>query len=149
MNVYPMNVYVASSWRNARQPSVVNDLQANGFEVYDFRNPTSRPGVGGFHWSDIDPLWKSWTPEQFRAALKHPIAVAGFSMDYGALNAADACVLVMPCGRSAHLELGYCRGQSKRTGILLDDGEPELMYGLADCLAVNTIEIVHWLRSSA
>jgi len=30
-------IYVASSWRNAQQPAVVNALVAAGNEVYDFR----------------------------------------------------------------------------------------------------------------
>lgn len=34
-----MNIYVASSWRCARQPAVVAALRAAGHEVYDFKNP--------------------------------------------------------------------------------------------------------------
>jgi len=95
-----MNIYVASSWRNDLQPSVVQRLRLEGHEVYDFKNP--RPGDNGFRWSDIDPNWTSWTPEQFCAGLQHPIAEAGFRSDMDALRACDACVLVLPCGRSAH-----------------------------------------------
>lgn len=47
-----MRIYVASSWRNKIQPSVVVALREAGHEVYDFRNP--REGDTGFHWSDID-----------------------------------------------------------------------------------------------
>ena len=32
-------IYVASSWRNREQPSVVKALREAGHEVYDFRNP--------------------------------------------------------------------------------------------------------------
>jgi nucleoside 2-deoxyribosyltransferase len=49
-----------------------------------------------------------------------------------ALNAADVTVLVLPCGRSAHLEAGYTAGQGKPVVILLDQTfEPELMYKMA------------------
>ena len=42
---------------------------------------------------------------------------------------ADACVLVLPCGRSAHLEAGWFVGAGKPLHILqLDREEPELMY---------------------
>ena len=53
-------IYVASSWRNERQPILVEILRANGHEVYDFRNP--KEGDNGFHWSEIDEDWQQWTP---------------------------------------------------------------------------------------
>ncbi|MEW6210619.1 MAG: hypothetical protein AB1631_19805 [Acidobacteriota bacterium] len=136
-----MKIYVASSWRNEMQPVVVQALRDAGHEVYDFRNPA--PDNHGFRWLEIDPDWKQWTPEQFRQALGHPVAVAGFKTDFEALATADKCVLVMPCGRSAHLEAGFAIGAGKPTAILLADGEPELMYKMAHlCLTLD--EIVQW-----
>jgi hypothetical protein len=123
-------IYVASSWRNASQPDVVSALRALGHEVYDFRHPA--PGTDGFSWAEIDPNWQQWSPEQFREALDHPIATGGFGLDMTALEACDVCVLVMPCGRSAHLEAGWAAGAGKRVIILLADGEPELMYRMAE-----------------
>lgn len=41
-----MKIYVASSWRNAYQPQVVDALRKEGNEVYDFRNPAE--GDNGF-----------------------------------------------------------------------------------------------------
>jgi hypothetical protein len=104
-------IYVASSWRNPFQQEVVAWLREVGHEVYDFRNP--RPGDDGFHWSDIDPAWQSWSPLQYRKALKHPIAAAGFESDFSAMRRADICVLVLPCGRSAHLEAGWMAGSGR------------------------------------
>jgi len=124
-----MKLYVASSWRNERQQEVVKQLQKAGHEVYDFRNPTKDDH--GFHWSEIDPEWKSWSPEQFCSGLRHSIAKRGFKRDFDAMEWADGCVLVLPCGRSAHLEAGYFVGARKPLYILLDDGEPELMYSMA------------------
>jgi hypothetical protein len=123
---------------------VVNNLRACGHEVYDFRNPG--PGDHGFHWSEIDPEWKSWSPDEFRAALDHPIAVSGLSKDVEGLRWCDAVVLVMPCGRSAHLELGRGIGAGKHTAILLSDGEPELMYGMVDLVTGSLDEIDDWLN---
>ena len=142
-----MKVYVASSWRNTRQPGVVVALRGEGHDVYDFRRPLSAAGViaTGFHWSDIDPAWQDWSPARFREALNHPIAKEGRDLDAEALHTADATVLVMPCGRSAHLELGYAIGRRQRTAILLSDGEPELMYGLADRICLSLDEVVEWL----
>lgn len=122
-------IYVASSWRNPDQPKVVELLRLNGHEVYDFRNP--RPGDNGFRWSDIDPAWKSWTPETYRDALSHPIAEAGFRSDFEAMQECAACVLVLPCGRSAHAEAGWFAGAGRPVHVLMyGENEPELMYKL-------------------
>jgi hypothetical protein len=133
-------IYVASSWRNPRQIPVVQALRADGHEVYDFRNPA--PGKKGFAWSDIDPEWLKWNGDQFRAALRHPIAQAGFGLDHAAMEWADTFVMVLPCGRSAHLELGWACGARKRTIILLEEKqEPELMYLEAQhhCLTIDEV----------
>ena len=136
-------VYVASSWRNQLQPFVVSALREAGHDVYDFKNPA--PGNNGFHWSDIDPEWESWTPAQLREAHTHPIAEACFKLDMDALVAADVCVLVMPSGRSAHLEAGYAVGAGKPTVVLLAEGEPELMYKMASTVltVAEAVEFVN------
>ncbi len=141
-------IYVASSWRNQVQPSVVAVLRSAGHHVYDFKNP--RPGDQGFHWSEIDPEWKSWTVEQYRDALGHPIAVAGFKSDFEAMMWADSFVLVLPCGRSAHLELGWACGMRKETHILsLEPCEPELMVKMISGVIHASIEsVVEAFRSS-
>jgi len=124
-----VNVYVASSWRNERQPAIVAALRSAGYEVYDFRNP--QEDDRGFHWSQIDEGWRSWTVSQFCEGLLHPLADAGYDKDIAALEAADVCVLVLPAGASAHLEAGYHAGQGKPLMILATNGEPELMYKMA------------------
>ncbi len=140
-----MNVYVASSWRNERQPEVVETLISEGFEVYDFRNPEE--GDNGFHWSEIDPNWENWSPESFKACLAHPIAEECFSKDMTALKMCDVCVLVLPCGRSAHLEAGWALGSGKKVIILLSDGEPELMYKMTDYICTSIEEVINRLHN--
>lgn len=138
-----MKFYVASSWRNTIQPEIVALLRSLGHEVYDFKNP--RPGDNGFHWSEIDPNWKTWTPEQFKAGLDHPVAEAGFLSDMQALAECDVCVLVMPCGRSAHLEAGFAIGAGKPTVIILSEThvfEPELMYKMTPYICTNVGELL-------
>lgn len=141
-----MNIYVASSWRNEIQPAVVQRLRQLGHEVYDFRNPKEHVHERdeGFHWSDIDPQWPWWSPDQFRSYLKHDLARAGFKSDFEAMKWCDFVLLAMPCGRSAHLELGWAAGAGKQTGILLSDGEPELMYSMADHLFIGMDEVVRF-----
>jgi hypothetical protein len=141
-----MKLYVASSWRNATQPTIVGALVRAGHEVYDFKNPNH--GKGGFHWSDIDPQWRSWSPDDFRSYLEHPIAKAGFDSDFTAMKWADAGVLVMSCGRSAHLEAGYFVGAGKPLVVLLSDGEPELMYAMATHLCSTLDEVLRFLHKT-
>lgn len=141
-----MNIYVASSWRNQLQPGVVEALRAAGHDVYDFRNPY--PGNTGFAWSAIDPKWQEWTPEQYRAALQHPIAKDGYALDIGALRRCDACVLVLPSGRSASWEFGYAMGQGKPGAVLqIDAVEPELMYREA-AIVTSMAELLVWAESA-
>jgi hypothetical protein len=138
-------IYVASSWRNRLQPAVVGRLRLAGFDVYDFRNPED--GDNGFHWSEIDPNWEGWSAQRYAELIDHPVAVDGFKKDLAAMEWADTFVLIMPCGRSAHLELGWAVGQGKRTAILLrDEGfKPELMYRMVDYLATGLSGLLGWL----
>jgi len=139
-----MKIYVASSWRNLVQPEVVRVLREAGHRVYDFRSPPHREG---FAWSDIDLQWEKWTVRDFDAALEHPVAKAGFREDFEALRAADACVLVMPAGRSAALEFGWAAGAGKRTAVLLARQEPELMLKIGEIRFLSLSELVDWLHS--
>lgn len=149
-------VYVASSWRNDRQPIIVEELLGAGIECYDFRHP--EPGNEGFSWrqvgADVGHHGPGITPkgqdlvdvDTYRRMLEHPRAVEGFDLDFAAMNRADAFVLILPCGRSAHLELGWAVGAGKRTAILLENpAEPELMYRMVDRLFVHSWELVEWL----
>ena len=132
-------IYLASSWRNPHQPWLVDLLRQDNHEVYDFRNP---PHSTGFKWEDIG-LSLPHTAEDYRhALLTHPRAAQGFMADFNAMRWADTCLLVLPCGRSAHLELGWMAGAGKRTLILTQDNEePELMALLADRICISVEEV--------
>ena len=140
-----MKIYVASSWRNEFQQTVVAALRKEDHEVYDFKNPTDNKK--GFAWSSIDKNWKNWTPPDYIQALHHPLAVSGFGMDLKAMQWADAFVLVNPCGRSAHLELGWAVGAGKPAAITITkDVEPELMYKLADYICIDLRSLILWAQ---
>ena len=133
-----MKIYVASSWRNTFQPSVVAALREDGHEVYDFMDSE------GFHWSDVDPGWKDWTSDipKYLAGLRHPRAVRGFDRDMGALRACDACVYVMPCGVSASLEAGWARGAGKLLIVYVPGlREPDLMVNMAGFVTDNLQDV--------
>ncbi len=133
-------IYAASSWRNEEQPHIVAILRNNGHEVYDFRNP---PIKAGFQWAHMDKEWQSWTKEKYVELLEGtPDAAFGFIADYRAMQWADTCVLILPCGPSAHIEAGYFNGANKRLLIYMPNlEEPELMYLMANkiCLTKNEL----------
>lgn len=129
-------VYVATSWRNQLQPSVVSHLKSAGYDVYDFR-------ADGFAWHDVDNDWahETSTPLEFINALQNPIAQKGFERDYHALQNADIVVLLLPSERDAHTELGWAMGAGKETHIVLDNPcKASLMYAMADHIHANIFE---------
>lgn len=138
-------IYLASSWRNPHQPWMVDLLRQNGHQVYDFRNP---PHSTGFSWPEIGLSVPCKADDYRSALLTHPRAAQGFNADFSAMRWADTGLLVLPCGRSAHLELGWMAGAGKRTLILTQDHEePELMALLADQICISPEEVLEALKS--
>jgi hypothetical protein len=124
------------------QPGVCAALKAAGIPHYDFKNPE---GGTGFSWREVKTEAPSvaqgikakgsdWEEvDEYLRMVGHPRAIEGFEADYAAMQRADTFVMVLPCGKSAHLELGWAVGAGKRTIILLEDPvEPELMYRMCD-----------------
>lgn len=138
-------IYLASSWRNPAQPAMVASLRERGHDVYDFRHP--RYGDNGFHWSEIDDDWRRWTAGAYIHALGDPIAERGFHSDFDAMKWADTCVLLLPCGRSAHLEAGWFVGNGRALHIVLGvEGLPlqgAHSFGERPCAACGDIDGCH------
>lgn len=134
-------IYVASSWSNPYYPEVVRRLREDGHEVYDFRDPPH--GGNGFHWKDIDANAQTWTFSQYAEGLHHPLAERQFAADLNALRWADACVLVLPCGRSAHTEAGWMAGTGKKVIAFIPEMvEIELMYKLFHDIVGNLDDLL-------
>jgi nucleoside 2-deoxyribosyltransferase len=126
-----LRIYLASSWRNAAYPDVLAALRAAGHDVYDFRS-------GGFSWKNVDPNYLNWSNAEFVDRVNNYAANGQFNADLNALDECDTLVLLQPCGRSAHLEAGYCVGKNKQVIVFLDGkSEPELMYRLTSGFVDN------------
>ena len=75
--------------------------------------------------------------------MKHPAAERQFDNDIKALEWADTCVLVFPCGRSAHTEAGWMAGAGKKVVVYIPEmQEPELMYKLFDAVVGNLSDML-------
>jgi len=148
-----MKIYVASSWRNTYQQEVVRRLRELHHTVYDFRGAGTgwgeEGGEGGFSWSAVDPEWQTWPDdvERYREGLNHPLAIEGYNRDMNALRACDACIMVMPCGPSASMEMGWAVGAGKLVAVYMPAiREPDLMVKMADLVTTKWDVIEVWLN---
>lgn len=138
-----MKIYVASSWRNTFQPSVVDALRKDGHEVYDFMDSE------GFHWTEVDTQWQDWPEDipRYLVGLNHPCAERGFNRDMENLAQCDVCVYVMPCGVSASLEAGWAKGAGRPLIVYVPGlKEPDLMVKMADLVTDDLLAVRQKIR---
>lgn len=145
-------IYLASSWRNEHHARFYGHLRLAGHEVYDFkaseRGFAGGPSPTAFSWEELDTNWKTWTPEVYRDRLiESQRAASGFLGDFRGMEWADTCVMLLPCGRSAHTEAGYMKGRGKRLIVAYPNSstegfDPDLMYLLADNITVGSAELL-------
>ena len=138
-------IYVASSWRNENQQKLVTLLRDNGHKVYDFTRPygEGKPNV----WDEVKLDHDRCTTEQFSEAMTNPVVEKRYEDHLSALTAADTCILLLPCGFSAHTEAGFMAGLGKRVFVFNYEKEmkPELMYLLYEGYADETDVLLRWL----
>lgn len=136
-----MKLYLIGSLRNPNVPNVAEQLRSLGLEVFDDWYAAGERA---------DDAWKDYEMSRghtYREGLQGFAANHVFSFDKHHLDTSDAAALVLPAGRSGHLELGYMAGQGKRTAILLsDEGRWDVMYRFADRVCMNIDELVQWAR---
>lgn len=120
-------LYLIGSLRNPEVPLVAESIRALGFDVFDDWHAAGE--VADTAWRDYE-LTRGHT---YAEALCGYAARHVFDFDHYHLNASDAAVLLLPAGKSGHLELGYILGQGK-PGYVLFDAVPDrwdVLYQLA------------------
>lgn len=137
-----MSIYLVGSLRNPEVPLLAQALRAEGHDVFDDWYSAG---------PEADERWQEYELTRGRSYVE---ALAGaharnvFEFDKRHIEQADTVILVMPAGKSAHLELGWAAGQGKTTYVLLD-GEPErfdIMYRFVDGVFYDTAELIEALR---
>jgi nucleoside 2-deoxyribosyltransferase len=121
------SVYLIGSLRNPAIPELGNVLRAQGFEAFEDWFSA------GFEADDQWQKYEKLRGRSYKEALQGFAAKHVFAFDKFHLDRCDAAVLVMPAGRSGHMELGYFAGTGK-PGYVLFDKEPErydVMYQFA------------------
>ncbi len=129
-------IYISSSWKNEHQPKLVEQLRKKGHKVYDFRHPNGRndrnvwEGVTASLNLSTAYQQTILTADDFDRMLLKKEVRERFTEHFNAMNDADTCVLLLPCGRSSHVEAGYMAGAGKRVFVLDTSTHvtPELMY---------------------
>ena len=135
-------IYLIGSLRNAEVAKLGNLLRNEGFDIFDDWHAAG---------PEADDFWQKYEiakGNNFRQALAGAAAQNVFAFDKRNLDASDAVIMVMPAGKSGHLELGYMAGKGKKTCIFMN-GEPErfdVMYNFADYVALNEAEVIEWAK---
>lgn len=130
-----MRIYVASSWKNQAEVLELADiLEGHGFEVDAFCRSTDKRC--SFHWTELADNEDDLGNYDAIEMLADPRTQRAFKEDKKWLDWADCVVMLMPCGRSSHLEGGYAKGKGKLLYIYgnFPQGEFDVMYGFADGL---------------
>lgn len=138
-----MIIYLIGSLRNPEVPSIASKLRAAGYEVFDDWYAAG-PNADD-HWRDYEIS----RGHDFPKALNGYAAEHVYAYDRYHLNRADVGVLVLPAGKSGHLELGYLIGKGKPGYILLDAKGPErfdVMYKFAYGVTFDLEQLIQWLK---
>lgn len=138
-----MKIYLASSWRNAstlkhyiryfrKQPNFKVDCfcdQEGGRTGFNIAEELAKAGYSPWAVNPITAFDHPAVADKFRIA---------FAEDKKWLDWCECCIMMMPCGKSAHLEGRYIKGQGKLLFLYWMDeplpGEFDNMYQFADGL---------------
>ena len=137
-------IYLIGSLRNKNIPVLANTLRSEGFDVFD---DWYAPGP------ECDDHWRDYEKQRSRSyadAISSPHAWNVFRFDKMYLDRASTVVLVMPAGKSGHLEIGYSIGMGKTGIVFFEDGEParwDVMYRFANHVCFTFGELMSSLKA--
>lgn len=137
------------------------------YTIGSLRNPViplvARRMREAFPWAEVfddwyaagpkaDDHWKEYEQARGRTyveALRGYAARNVFAFDKRHLDSASHVVLILPAGKSGHLELGYCAGLGKHTYVLLDDPDRwDVMYQFATGVATDVEDLIKQISST-
>jgi len=124
-------IYIATSWKMEKYARVAaKQLKTKGHEVDCFCDESSGRFIFSVEELDGMPI------DSFNAIsfLNTEQAQKAFKEDKKWIDWCDTLIMLLPCGKSAHLEAGYAKGLGKEVIIAGDfpPGEFDVMYGFAD-----------------
>lgn len=137
------SIYLIGSLRNPEIPRVAKLMREElGIEVFSDWHSAG---------PDADDHLRDHYRERgysYRQGINSYAARHIYEFDKYHLDRVDAAILVMPAGKSGHLELGYVVGQRK-PGFIVMDGEPErfeVMHNFATNIFLSQDEMIEGLK---
>lgn len=131
-----MKIYIASSWKNAETVRGLAELlRLNGHDVFDFTNPEKRAdGLDTFDFAAEDWSGEPLNKIDWLDFMEYQPTKRAYKSDKAGLHWADVVILLLPSGRSSHIEAGFAIGLGKKVYLWgdLPPGEFDTMYLLAD-----------------
>lgn len=140
-------LYLIGSLRNDRIPKLAASIRSKNpdIEVFDDWYAAG---------PEADDYWKAYEQSRgrtYQEALKGHAAKNVFNFDKRHLDRATHALLVLPAGKSGHMEVMYATyGVKAKTAILLDpdDVRWDVMYQFVPTVLNNDEEIDGWLNTS-
>lgn len=136
------SIYLLGALKNRDIVHIGERLRKEGFDVFD-------------DWQCPGPEADSFLLEYYKVrgfsykeALNSYGARLVFEFDKYHIDRCDIAVMIMPCGKSCHLELGYALGQGK-PGYILFDEEPvkmDVMYNFSTDIFFNVEDLIKELK---
>lgn len=138
------SIYLIGSLRNPEVTKVAAEIRKHGYDVFD-------------NWMaagpEADDYWMRYSKEKglsYKEALQSYEAKHVFSFDKHHLDRCDMAVLLLPAGKSGHLEIGYMAGTGKPTFALFDS-EPErydVMYQFLSSIHFSVGDLIEGIRQA-
>lgn len=121
--------FIASRWRNKKQViELAKSIRQKGRFVYCFVE-----GDGSNY--ELKDLEEKYAPEEFMKHFesipnwtKNPAVREIFDVDMKALKESENILLLLPAGKSAHLEAGVGYGLGKKCIVIGEQKETESLY---------------------
>jgi hypothetical protein len=130
-------IYIIGALKNNEITNIAEELRKinNKNIEYDVFDQWITPGPDADQYLFEYSKKRGWN---YKEALTCDAARNNFDFDKRHIDSADIVIMVMPAGKSAHLELGYSIGKGKEAHILFDK-EPERFDLMYNFVPVNNI----------
>lgn len=120
--------FISSRWRNRDQVlELASNLRKKGKVVYCFMEEKHNPGT-----IDDDPEQVMSKFEAIKNWRNDPFVKRIFKRDLAGLKASECVVVLLPGGKSTHLEAGIAYGFRKKLILIGEQKETESLYLIFD-----------------
>lgn len=138
------NIYLIGSLRNDKIIETAEKLRAAGHEVFDDWYAAG---------PEADDYWRDYEKAKghtYKEGLQGYAAKHVYSFDKYHLDKNEMAVLILPAGKSAHLELGYIIGCGKPGYIILDNPDRwDVMYQFSKGVFYSVEELIEELEKNS